>query len=289
MRETCTVDREEAHDDGAAVPLRFGPAGGRDRPPAPTARSIVRSPHELGPYPRAMTDRLDHWAATAPDRVFLAQRDATGKWCEITYAGARALARNIAQGLIDRGLSAERPVAILSGNGLEHALLGLGAMYAGVPYRLDLAGLFADRQRTSASCAAILDLLTPGLVFAIDGAQFARAIDGAVPADAELVVLEQPPASRAATPLEALWSTPADRRRRCRPRQGRPRYDRQAPVHLGLDRHAEGRDQHAAHADVQPGDDRGTRFRASPRRRRCWSTGCRGATRSAATTTSTSC
>ena len=75
---------------------------------------------------------VSHDVAALLDRA--AQRDATGKWCEVTYAGARALARNIAQSLIGRGLSPERPIAILSGNGLEHALLGLGAMYAGVPY-----------------------------------------------------------------------------------------------------------------------------------------------------------
>ena len=189
------------------IQMRFGP------PEVEVVRNadgsmIVRSPHALGPYPRAMTDRLDHWSAAAPDRVFLVQRDASGKWCEITYSGARALARNIAQGIIDRGLSAERPVAILSGNGLEHALVGLGAMYAGVPYA-SISPAYSLIASDLAKLRGIIELLTPGLVFTTSGRQFARAIEAAVPADVELVCLDEPPTNRPATSLATVWSTPA--------------------------------------------------------------------------------
>lgn len=191
----------------ARTMLRLGPSEVTvDR--RPDGSILVRSPHALADYPRAMTDRLDHWAAVAPDRVFLAQRDASGTWCEITYAGARALARNIAQGLIDRDLSAERPVAILSGNGLEHALIGLGAMYAGVPYA-SISPAYSLVARDFGKLGSILDLLTPGLVFATSGGPFARALDAAMPADAELVLLDADASPRPATALAALWSTPA--------------------------------------------------------------------------------
>ncbi len=189
------------------VPLRFGPSDVEVRRNN-DGTIYVRSPQELGSYPRSVTDRLDHWAQATPDRVFLAQRDATGKWCEITYAGARTLARNIAQSLIDRGLSAERPIAVLSGNGLEHALLGLGAMYGGVPYA-SISPAYSLVATDFGKLRTILALLTPGLVFAINGAQFSRAIKEAVPSDVELVVLENAPQGRAATSLEALWNTKA--------------------------------------------------------------------------------
>lgn len=189
------------------VPLRFGPSQVEVRRHN-DGTIHVRSPQELGSYPRAMTDRLDHWAQATPDRVFLAQRDATGAWCEITYAGARALARNIAQGIIDRGLSAERPIAVLSGNGLEHAVLGLGAMYAGVPFA-SISPAYSLVATDFGKLRAILELLTPGMVFAINGTPFARAIEAAVPAAAEIVVLENAPAGRPATSLEALWRTKA--------------------------------------------------------------------------------
>jgi feruloyl-CoA synthase len=189
------------------VPLRFGPSEVALKRNS-DGTIYVRSTQELGPYPRSMTDRLDHWAAATPERVFLAQRDASGKWCEITYAGARALARNIAQGLIDRGLSSEKPIAVLSGNGLEHALLGLGAMYAGVPFA-SISPAYSLLATDFGKLRAILELLSPGMVFAINGSPFQRAIDAVVPQTTELVVLESPPKSRKSTALEALWSTPA--------------------------------------------------------------------------------
>ena len=111
-----------------------------------------------------------------------------------------------AQGLIDRGLSPERPVAILSGNGLEHALMGLGSMYAGVPYA-SISPAYSLIARDLGKLRGIIELLTPGLVFATNGAQFARAIEAAVPPDTELVVLDNAPNTRASTSLEALWRT----------------------------------------------------------------------------------
>jgi feruloyl-CoA synthase len=94
----------------------------------------VRSPHRLGPYPKDMTEPLEHWAQRSPHRTFLAERGADGAWRRLTFAAARDAARRIGQAIVDRRLSVERPIAILSGNDIEHALLGLGAMYAGVPY-----------------------------------------------------------------------------------------------------------------------------------------------------------
>src|SRR5712691_3463296 len=85
---------------------------------------ILRSPHPLGAYPQKLTQRLEHWATAAPDRVFLAQRAVGGAWRTRSYAQALSQVRCIAQSLLQRPLSAERPIAILSGNDIEHALLG---------------------------------------------------------------------------------------------------------------------------------------------------------------------
>jgi feruloyl-CoA synthase len=95
---------------------------------------VVRPKFPLGPYPDKLTERLDHWASETPDRVFLAERDRHGEWRTATYAQMRESARNVAQALLSRPLSSERPIAILSGNDLEHAVLGLAAMYAGIPF-----------------------------------------------------------------------------------------------------------------------------------------------------------
>ncbi|MFX8149122.1 AMP-binding protein, partial [Acinetobacter baumannii] len=69
-----------------------------------------------------------------PDRVLAARRGPDGGWIKLTYREMLERARAIGQALLDRGVSAERPLAILSGNDLEHLQLALGAMWAGVPY-----------------------------------------------------------------------------------------------------------------------------------------------------------
>src|SRR5688500_6102424 len=85
----------------------------------------LRSPHTLAAYPAKLTERLDYWAQAAPGRVLLAQRDGAG-WRTLTYAQARERARRVAQYLLRKELSPQRPLVVLSGNDLEHALLHLG-------------------------------------------------------------------------------------------------------------------------------------------------------------------
>ncbi|HZE59317.1 MAG TPA: AMP-binding protein [Burkholderiales bacterium] len=93
----------------------------------------LRSPHALGAYADRMTERLEHWASRAPDRSLFAQRDGD-RWRSVSYGEALHKARRIGAALASKGLSAERPLVVLSGNDIEHGLLHLGAMYAGIPY-----------------------------------------------------------------------------------------------------------------------------------------------------------
>jgi feruloyl-CoA synthase len=149
----------------------------------------------LGSYPIRLTDCIEHWARHAPDRVFLAQRSNPTEWRRISYAEFRWRAREIARWLIRAGLNTERPVAILSGNDIEHALLAAGAMYAGIPYS-PISPAYSLMSSDFARLRHIFDLLTPGLVYASDGAEFARAIEAVVPEDVALVVKANPPRGR---------------------------------------------------------------------------------------------
>jgi feruloyl-CoA synthase len=79
----------------------------------------LRSPHALPPYPARLTQRLEHWAAAAPERTFLAQRDAAGGWRRISYGETLARVRQIGAALLARNLSRQRPIVILSGNDIE--------------------------------------------------------------------------------------------------------------------------------------------------------------------------
>ena len=139
----------------------------------PGGALLLRSPHPLGAYPNKLTERLEHWARAAPERIFLAQRDGGG-WSKLTYAQALGRARRVAQYLLQKNLSPERPLVVLSGNDLDHALLHLGSMYAGIPYA-PISPAYSLLSSDFGKLRAIFELLTPGLVFA-KGAQFDPAI-----------------------------------------------------------------------------------------------------------------
>ena len=193
----------------AAAPLRkvkLGP-GGTVVERKPDGTLYLRSPHKLDAYPDKLTQRLEHWAKAAPDRVFLAQRAADGSWHKLTYAQTLAQVHAIAQALLTRKLSAERPIAILSGNDIEHALLGLAAMMIGVPYA-PISVPYSLMSSDFGKLKAITQILTPGLVFVADGKAFARAIEASVPRDVEIVVTANPGERAAAAFSDLLAAKP---------------------------------------------------------------------------------
>ena len=158
----------------------------------------MRASQPLPPYHRTLSEPLERWAAEAPERVFLAQRDLNGEWRRLGYAQVFDTVKRIAAALLRRGLSPERPIAVLSGNDIEQALIGLAAMHVGIPYA-PISPAYSLMSSDFGKLRAILKLLTPGLVFASDGSAFGRAIAAAMPDDAELAVTRNPPADRKAT------------------------------------------------------------------------------------------
>lgn len=188
-------------------PVRLGPSDlVVDRRPDGTIH--LRSPHALGPYPAKLTERLEYWAGRTPDRVLFAQRDERGGWRSVTYAETLDKARRIGAALLARPVSPERPVAILSGNDIEHALLGLAALYIGVPY-VPISPAYSLISQDFGKLRHVFDLLTPGLVFAADGKAFERAIEAIVPPDLEVVVTRNPPSRRKTTAFADLVAATA--------------------------------------------------------------------------------
>ena len=186
-------------------PVRLGPREFiLDR--RPDGSILIRSPRALAPYPDKLTERLEHWAQAAPERAFMAQRDASGGWRTITYAQTLDLVCRIATALLARHPSVERPIVILSGNDIEHALLGLAANYIGIPYA-PISPPYSLLSGDFGRLRHIFDLLTPGLVFAADGHLFHRAIEAVVPADLEVIVTRNPLTDRATTLFSALTGT----------------------------------------------------------------------------------
>ena len=135
---------------------------------------VLRSPQALKPYARAVGDWLVHWHESAPDRSFLAERKGDA-WRRVTYRDALSDARRIGQALLNLGLDATRPVAILSDNSVDHALLALGAMHVGIPVA-PISPAYSLMSKDFAKLKYIFELIRPGLVFAADPEKFAPAL-----------------------------------------------------------------------------------------------------------------
>jgi len=169
----------------------------------------IRAAQKLGRFDDTLAQPLEHWAKAAPDRMFLAQRDAKGQWRRLSYAEVLANVQRIAAALLRRGLSSEKPIVILSGNDIEHALLALAAMYVGIPYA-PISPPYSLMSTDFGKLRTIMDLLTPGLVFVNDGGPFARALYATVPDSIELVVTRNPLGDRKTTMFADLLGATDD-------------------------------------------------------------------------------
>ena len=171
----------------------------------------LRAEQDLQAFPDRLTDRLQHWARTRPSHTFMARRSrnadgSLGDWKHVSYAQAWQTGRSIAQGLIDRGLNAERPVAILSENSLEHALLALGCLIAGVPFT-PISPPYSLISQDYDKLRHVLRTVTPGLVFAQD-ARYAKAMAATVDEDIAIVMAEGRMEGRQNTSFAELAATP---------------------------------------------------------------------------------
>ena len=167
------------------LPLAFAPAG-LDIERRADGVLVLRSPYPLREYPRCLSEHLERWARQAPDRTFIAQREGQGGWRHLTYGQALAGARALGAALISRGLSAQRPVLILSENSINHALLVLGAMHVGVPVA-PVSVAYSLMSKDFAKLKSIAALLAPALVYAEDAARFEGALRNVDWQGAELV------------------------------------------------------------------------------------------------------
>jgi feruloyl-CoA synthase len=147
---------------------------------------LWQSTEPLGAHPLLLTERLEHWARAAPERVFAAQRGPGGGWQTITYAAMLSQARRIGQALTGFGLSAERPLMILADNNLDHLRISLGALWIGLPFA-PVSPAYALMATDFAKLRHIVQTLTPGLVYVPDAAPYARALAACVPPGVPLV------------------------------------------------------------------------------------------------------
>ena len=124
----------------------------------------------------SLIDYLARAAELRPSTTFLAERDAAKQWRRLTYAQAARDTAAVATWLIREGLGPQcAPVMILSENGIEHALLTLGAMRAGVAV-VPVSPTYSFGKDLSRLGYA-LELTQPALVFAGDAGRYAAALE----------------------------------------------------------------------------------------------------------------
>jgi feruloyl-CoA synthase len=173
--------------------------------------TYLEAEQALAPYPNTITERFIHWANTIPDATMFAQRKVLdngqlGEWDRISYQQALQSAKHIGQALLNRGLNSERPVLILSENSLDHALMALACIYVGIPY-CPTSPAYSTISQDFEKLHHIIKTLTPGLVFAVDGDKYQKAISNAVSSDTE-VVLSKGNVSRPFSKFSELLATP---------------------------------------------------------------------------------
>jgi feruloyl-CoA synthase len=186
-----------------AVRMRTSGASMR---PLPGGGFLIRPDEALRPYPKVLTDRLGNWARSSPERICIAKRGADDQWRSLTYQQVWNSLLSIGQALLDRGLSVERPVAILSENDLEHFLLTLAGQHVGIP-TAPISPPYSLVSKDFGKLRHTLKTLTPGLLFVSDGTRYAPALETAVDEHIEVVATTAPPDRRKTSSFADLLQT----------------------------------------------------------------------------------
>jgi feruloyl-CoA synthase len=203
MTQTQTPEPSRATDRIRPVRLRTSGVSMQRRA---DGAIIIRPDEPLEVYPRVLTERLIHWAGVAPDRPLAAKRRDGGPWRFLTYGDALKKVRSLGQAFLDRGLSANRPVVILSENDLEHLLLMFAGQHVGIP-TASIAPPYSLISQDFAKLRHVMKILTPGMVFVSNGERYRRALDAAVGPEVEVVFAEGRVTNRKAISFDDLAAT----------------------------------------------------------------------------------
>lgn len=137
------------------------------------------------PLPKGISEYLVHWAGTTPDHPFIGECD-NGVWNVLSYGETLRRVERIATALLNRGLSAESPVLVLSDNSSRFALLALACMHVGIPIAA-CSSAYSLISTDLAKLRSIVELLSPGLIYAEQSGQYARALDMVASTGASIV------------------------------------------------------------------------------------------------------
>jgi feruloyl-CoA synthase len=174
----------------------------------PDGSIVITSNHAPGEGPRSIAHLIARKAAEHPDRPYVKQREpGHGPWRQVTYGEAQRAVDGIAQWLLDRGLTNDDSVMILSGNSIEHALMTLGAYTAGVP-AAPISPAYSLISTDHAKLKHCFDKVAPRVVFAQSGQMFAKALETLKAIDPTIAVITADGAEGAIPFAEVAGATP---------------------------------------------------------------------------------
>jgi feruloyl-CoA synthase len=168
---------------------------------------LVKSTTPLQPGARCVGDWLEHWARQTPDKIFLADRaNADAPWTTVTYKAALKQVRSVAAWILAQGLSAERPLVILSDNSVEHALFALAAQHIGAPSAA-ISPAYSLMSKDFDKLKSMITLLEPGAIYVSGTKPFAAALTAIQPLHSAPIVSGDA-ADTGATSFRAIAATP---------------------------------------------------------------------------------
>jgi feruloyl-CoA synthase len=154
---------------------------------------VLRSRIRLQSYNRHVPEFLNGWASERPNQIWLAQRrGAQRQWHKVTYARAKRVVDALTQALLDLNIGSARPIAILSGNSIEQALMTIASMQARIAVA-PISPAYSLLSQDHAKLKTIFGLIRPGAVFVQDGVAFDRALAALDLEGVTVIHVDQPP------------------------------------------------------------------------------------------------
>ncbi len=199
--------------DSATIPTRPVRMAPRAAIATTQADGVVRlaSSTPLIDYPESWNTKLREWAEIAPERNFLTESDGQNGRRAITYAQTLSAVCHIAEGLLALGLNDEKPLAILSENCIDCALVTLAALWAGIPAS-PISPAYALKANEFSKLSGVFAALSPGALYVADGARYGAAVTGAFAADLPVISSAAAVPGRHTISFTALRATKLTRR-----------------------------------------------------------------------------
>lgn len=143
----------------------------------PDGSFVLKSTVQLEAPQRCVGEWLEYWARRAPDRIFLAERPSPKMgWQTLTYGDAVKRVRGCAARLLHTECSPDRPLAILSDNSVDHAIMMLAAMHVGIP-AASISPAYSLVSKDHEKLKGMIGLLDPGAIYVSDVQPFASALE----------------------------------------------------------------------------------------------------------------